>query len=84
MVLAQHKDITEVAVIGVTDETWGEVPAAFIISESGRMPKPEELIEFCRSRMAKFKIPKVFEFVDDLPRTGVGKVNKKVLREKKY
>ncbi|MFC1825052.1 long-chain fatty acid--CoA ligase [Thermodesulfobacteriota bacterium] len=83
MILAQHKDVVEVAVIGVLDEKWGEVPKAYIIPEVDRKPEPPELIAFCSSRMAKYKIPKTFEFVEDLPRTGVGKVNKKVLRQKK-
>jgi fatty-acyl-CoA synthase len=82
MVLVQHEKVAEAAVIGVPNEKWGEVPAAFIIAETGDRPESQELIEFCRSRIAKYKIPKYFHFVDELPRTGVGKVNKKALREK--
>jgi len=82
LALFQHEAIAETAVIGVPDDKWGEVPAAFVVLEKGTVkPTPDDLIQFCRSRIAKYKIPKHFHFVEELPRTPVGKVNKIALKE---
>lgn len=80
-VLAHHPDVAEVAVVGVPDRRWGETVKAFVVPRSGRSPAPDELIEFARRRLAGYKIPRTFEFVDDLPRTPSGKVLKRALRE---
>jgi fatty-acyl-CoA synthase len=73
-VLQQHPAVVEVAVTGVPDERWGEVCAAFVVSSTP--VGEEELFEFCRARLARFKVPKSFHFVERLPRNALGKVVK--------
>ena len=80
--LAQHPDVLEVAVIGVPDERWGETVKALIVSRAGSAVAPEELLAFARERMAGYKLPRSFEFVQSLPRTPTGKVLKRELRAK--
>ena len=73
-VLQQHEAVVEAAVVGVPDERWGEVCSAFVVC---RAPvADDELRQFCRARLASFKVPKSFRFVDELPRNAVGKVVK--------
>lgn len=81
-VIYKHPDVLEVAVIAVPDEKWGEVPKALVVRKEGATVTEEELIQFCRDRMAHFKAPKSVEFVDSLPRTATGKLQKYKLREK--
>ena len=81
-VLIQHADVAQVAVIGVPDEKWGEVPVAFVVPEPGAEPSSEEFIEFCLPRIAKYKIPTAFQFTEELPRNTIGKVNKNLLKER--
>jgi acyl-CoA synthetase (AMP-forming)/AMP-acid ligase II len=80
-VVAQHPDVAEVAVIGVPDERWDEVPKAFVILHAGSEATPEALRQHCLDNLAKFKVPKYFEIVDSLPRNDSGKVLKKLLRQ---
>ncbi|HYU18003.1 MAG TPA: acyl--CoA ligase family protein [Chloroflexota bacterium] len=79
----QHPDLLEVAVIAIPDEKWGEVPKAFVVPKAGTNPTEQEIIEFCRERIAHFKCPKAVEF-GELPKTSTGKVQKFVLREKEW
>jgi long-chain acyl-CoA synthetase len=78
-VLAQHPNVKEVAVIGVTDDVRGEVPKAFLIARENTTLDDKELRSFCREKLANYKIPKYFEIVSDLPRTPTGKVLKRLL-----
>lgn len=80
-VLYQHPSILEAAVVAKLDDKWGEVPCAFITVKEGIELKQEEVISFCRERMAKFKLPKSVVFCD-LPKTSTGKIQKFVLRER--
>ena len=82
-VLMQHPAVLEVAVVGIPDEKWGEVPKAFVTLKTGSEASAEELIQFCRSRLAHFKAPKFVEFCD-LPKTSTGKIQKFVLREREW
>jgi long-chain acyl-CoA synthetase len=82
-VLAHHPDVAEVAVVGVPDKRWGETVKAFVVPRAGRAPDPDELVEFARRQLAGYKLPRTFEFVDDLPRTPSGKVLKRALRERR-
>jgi fatty-acyl-CoA synthase len=81
-VLLQHSHVAEAAVVGKPDEKWGEVPVAYVVLEPGAETKPQELVDFCRSRLGKYKIPKEFRFIQELPRIASGKVDKKVLRRR--
>ncbi len=79
--LYEHPSILEAAVIGVPDSYRGECVKAFITLKSGEKVTQEEIILFCKERLAPFKVPKVIEFRDSLPKSTVGKVLKKALRE---
>ncbi|NQZ00505.1 MAG: o-succinylbenzoate--CoA ligase [Bdellovibrionales bacterium] len=80
-VLTQHSAIDEVAVVGYPDEKWGEVGKAFIVSSSVNSLNKDEIGEFCMQRLAKFKIPKHIEFVEELPKGATGKILKKKLMQ---
>jgi fatty-acyl-CoA synthase len=79
--LLAHEAIDEAAVVGQPDEKWGEVPVAFVTTRAGVTLDTEELREFMRGRVARYKVPKRIEVVDELPKTGTGKIQKFVLRE---
>jgi fatty-acyl-CoA synthase len=79
--LVAHPRVAEAAVVGAPDEQWGEVPVAFVTAR-GAAVDPEELIAFVRERLAGFKVPKRIVVVDELPKTGTGKIQKFALREK--
>jgi acyl-CoA synthetase (AMP-forming)/AMP-acid ligase II len=81
-VICTHPKIEEVAVIGVYDEEWGELPRAVVVLRKGESCQDEEIMEYCRTRLASFKRPRSVVFVDELPRNPMGKVVKKTLREK--
>ncbi|GEN44801.1 class I adenylate-forming enzyme family protein [Alkalibacillus haloalkaliphilus] len=76
--LASHCDIQEVAVIGVPDELWGEKVVAYI-STSNLNLDGAQLEIYCEEKLSRYKIPKAFYFVDELPKTHVGKINKTAL-----
>jgi acyl-CoA synthetase (AMP-forming)/AMP-acid ligase II len=78
--LYDHPAIAEVAVIGVPHERWGESPKAMIVLRPGMTATPEELIEFARTKLARYKCPSSIDFVDALPRNASGKILKKELR----
>jgi fatty-acyl-CoA synthase len=79
--LLLHKDVADVAVLGVPDATWGETGVAFVLPKQGCRPSREDLAEFLSQRLAKYKIPKDFVTVASLPRTPYGKVRKNELRQ---
>ena len=81
-VLHSHPKIDEVAVIGVPDAEWGQQPRAVIVLKEGEIATSEEIMEFCRYKLAGFKRPQSMVFVDSLPRNQMGKVLKKELRER--
>ena len=78
-VLYQHPDINEAAVVAMQDETWGEVPCAFVELKTGKNTDAQQLIEFCTERLARFKKPKKIIF-GPLPKTATGKIQKHELR----
>jgi fatty-acyl-CoA synthase len=80
--LYKHPAVLEAACIAIPDERWGEAPAAVVVLKPGTSATEEELREFCRAHMAHFKCPKAVSFIDALPRTATGKIQKNVLREK--
>ena len=80
-VLYQHPAVNEAAVVAMQDETWGEVPCAFVELKTGKNPDAQQLIEFCTERMARFKKPKKVIF-GPLPKTATGKIQKHELRQR--
>ncbi len=81
--LAEHPAIDQVAVIGLPDERWGEIPVAVIESQQGRpTPSVDELRSWCTDRLARYKQPRQVVVVDELPRTALGKVRKQALRDR--
>jgi len=78
----QHPAVKEVAIIGIPDPYWVERVHAVVVLKEGSTVTPEELIEFCKGRIARYKAPKSVEFVDSLPKTPSGKILKRELREK--
>lgn len=79
-VLLRHPAVREVAVVGLPDERWGEAPHAFVVRNPGATTTEAELRQFTRDALAHFKTPKAFVFVDELPKTATGKIQKFVLR----
>ncbi len=82
-VISQHPKVHDVAVIGVPDELSGEEVKAFVVPRIGEKVEPEEIIEYCKERLADFKVPRYVEIVLALPVSPVGKVLKKDLRKGK-
>jgi fatty-acyl-CoA synthase len=79
-VLSQHADVAMVAVVGVPDDKWGEAVTAIVVAREGTRPSAEELIDLVKARKGSAHAPKHIKFVTELPMTGVGKVDKKVLK----
>lgn len=79
-VLVEHPSVAEVAVVGVPDERWGEVPKAIVVLKDGAAPDAEAILTYCKQHLASFKCPKTVDFVAALPRNATGKVLKKDLR----
>jgi fatty-acyl-CoA synthase len=81
--LLEHEKVAEVAIIGIPDPKWGEQVGAVVQpADPTDPPTPDELFTFCRSRLAPFKTPKLWYFVDTFPRTPSGKIQKFVLRDR--
>jgi fatty-acyl-CoA synthase/long-chain acyl-CoA synthetase len=79
--LQRHEGISQVAVVGIPDPDWGETVLAVVVRSHGESVSEEELLQWAKDRLAKYKHPKVIKFVDSLPVTAYGKVDKKVLRQ---
>jgi fatty-acyl-CoA synthase len=78
--ILKHDAVAEVAVVGLPDAQWGESPHAFVVLRAGASVDGETLRAFVRERLAHFKCPRAFHFVDELPKTATGKIKKFVLR----
>jgi len=77
--LHAHPAVAEAAVIGVPHEKWGEVGKAFVVIETGQSLSAAGLLDFLRPRLAKYKLPQAVVFVPALPKTAIGKIDKKIL-----
>ena len=77
----QHPDVTEVAVIGIPDEKWGELVTALVVKADGSSLSEDEVVSWCRERLAGYKCPKRVEFRTGLARTATGKLQKFKLRQ---
>jgi fatty-acyl-CoA synthase len=80
--LLEHPAIAESSVIGTADETWGEIPVAFVVLKSGASASDLEIIEFLRLRINKIKLPRQIIFIEALPRNAYGKVLKLELQDR--
>ncbi len=81
--LMAHADVVEAAVIGVPDEKWDERPLACVVLKEGAQTTPEQLRGFLAERVAKWWVPERWAFIDEVPKTSVGKFDKKVLRARR-
>ncbi|OPY72131.1 MAG: Long-chain-fatty-acid--CoA ligase FadD13 [Syntrophorhabdus sp. PtaU1.Bin058] len=81
-VLADHPKIFDVAIIGVSDEKWGETGLALVVKNENEMLTDEEVLSYLNGRVARYKIPRYVEFVDELPMTASGRIKKVDLRDK--
>jgi acyl-CoA synthetase (AMP-forming)/AMP-acid ligase II len=80
-VIYQHPDVSEVAVVGVPDDQWGEAVKAVVCLKEGARVSEQELIDFCKERLSSYKKPKSIDFVNTLPKNAVGKVLRREVRE---
>lgn len=79
--IEKHPEVADVAVIGVPDAKWGEVGRAFIVPVPGQSVRAEELSEFCRTGLARFKVPKHFSLINELPKNATGKIDRRALEK---
>ncbi len=80
-VLLRHPAVQEAAVVGLRDEKWGETPHAFVVLREGASATEDDIVAFARAHLAHFKAPRGVTFVDELPKTATGKIQKFVLRK---
>ena len=80
-VLLRHPSVQEAAIVGLPHEKWGEAPHAYVVLKAGAEATEDELIHLCRERLAHFKAPHSVTFVQELPKTATGKIQKYVLRK---
>jgi fatty-acyl-CoA synthase len=78
--IGTHEDVQEVAIIGVPDETWGEVGKAFVVLKPSSNRNADDILHYCSGNLAKYKIPKYVEFLPELPKSDTGKIDRKRLK----
>ena len=79
--LFQHPKVSEAVSLGINDEYRGETVKAFVVLKEGESCTAEEIIKFCKEKLAPYKVPKLVEFRESIPKSAVGKILRKVLRE---
>jgi long-chain acyl-CoA synthetase len=82
--MIDHPKIKDIVIVGVPDELKGEAPKAFIVLKEGERACYEEIREYCKSRMAAYKVPVAVEFIDEIPRLASGKALRRMLRDKEW
>ena len=82
-VLLRHAAVTETACVGVIDDYKGQIPTAFIVLKEGQSATVDEIRDFCRQSLADYKVPKQIKFIDSIPKTGSGQIDRKRLSETK-
>ncbi|MGC8658392.1 MAG: AMP-binding protein, partial [Desulfomonilaceae bacterium] len=80
-VIMQHPDVYEVAVVGVQDDRWGEIPVAYVVKRADSTVESSDLVRLCKEKLASFKCVREVRFVDSLPRNPVGKIMKHALKK---
>jgi long-chain acyl-CoA synthetase len=80
-VLMAYPKIMEACTIGVPHEYRGETVKAFIVTKDGETLTEEEVISYCKEKLAAYKVPKIIEFIDELPKSAVGKILRRKLKE---
>ena len=83
-ILKEHPEVEDAAVAGIPDQIWGEVGHAFIIARNGFNLTEEEIISFCKGKLARYKWPKKISFCNEFPRTTLGKIRKSQLIRSSY
>jgi acyl-CoA synthetase (AMP-forming)/AMP-acid ligase II len=79
--LYAHLAILEASVVGIPDRVWGEVPIAFVQLKPGHQSSAQELMDFCREKLASYKVPRIWRFVEQFPQTASGKIQEFMLRD---
>jgi long-chain acyl-CoA synthetase len=80
-VLFQHPKVAEAVSLGVKDKYRGETVKAFVVLKEGESCTAEEIIAFCKEKLAPYKVPKLVEFRESIPKSAIGKILRKVLRD---
>ena len=79
--LEHHPDIYEAAVFGIPDDDWGEIVHAVVVSRPGSELGEDEVTDYAKEHLAGYKVPRSFSWMDELPKTGSGKILKRELRQ---
>ena len=82
--IMEHPAVQEVAVVGIPHHFRGETVKAFIVLHDDETASEEEIIEFCKGRIARYKIPRKVDFIDELPKSAIGKVLHRELRDSEW
>jgi fatty-acyl-CoA synthase len=80
-VLYTHPAIVGASIVGIPDTDWGEIPVGFVLTRAEGRPTAQELEAFCRERLASYKVPRIWRFVEQFPQTASGKIQKFALRD---
>ena len=80
-VLYQHPKVSEAVCLGIPDEYRGETVKAFVVLKPGETATEKEIIDFCKAKLTRYKVPTVVEFRETLPKSAVGKILRKILRQ---
>lgn len=81
LAIKSHDQISDAAVVGIPDDKWGEIGKAFIVLKSGADLKPEDIQSYLQDKLARYKIPREVSFIEEIPKSSVGKVLKRLLVE---